>query len=252
MKTDTYHDTTRRTCDTGLIPIRGFQEVSLLDWEGKIASIIFTGGCNLRCGFCHSKDLVSNDPGLPSIPWEEISEFLEKKKGWIDGVEITGGEPALYLKGLLRLIRAIKDMGFLIKLDTNGTMPQAIRSIIDHKAVDYIAMDIKAPLDQKDYSAAVRAPIDIENIKACKDMIISSGIDYEFRTTIVPGLISSAEIEEIARSIVPAKRYRLQQFQAKDTLDPCFLDLKPYSTEELEIMVNKARLYIPDTIIRGN
>jgi pyruvate formate lyase activating enzyme len=234
------------------LPISGFQEVTLIDWEGKIASIIFIWGCNLRCGFCHSKGLVLDNDNKAMAPIGEIIQSINQKKGWIDGIVITGGEPTLYEAGLFSVLQQIKDNGFLVKLDTNGTRPETVKRVINKKLVDYIAMDIKAPLDQVAYTGAVCADIDINNIKESIDIIMSSGLDYEFRTTAVPGVISLGQIGEIARSIKNAKRYRIQQFQAKDTLQQSFLDLKPYPLKELTEMVEKAREYIPDTSLRGN
>jgi pyruvate formate lyase activating enzyme len=233
------------------MPIRGFQEVTLIDWDGKIASIIFISGCNFRCGFCHSKGLVLKENSPCLVPLEEIMQYLDKKQGWIDGVVITGGEPTLYCENLLSLLQDIKGIGLAVKLDTNGTRPEILKSAIDKGLVDYIAMDIKAPLEQDTYSRVVSADISIEDIKASRDVIIASGIDYEFRTTAVPGVVSLNDIEKISESIMPAKRYRIQQFQAKDTLSPFFLSLKPYSRKELLLMADKAREYIPDTLIRG-
>jgi pyruvate formate lyase activating enzyme len=233
------------------MPISGFQEVTLIDWEGRIASIIFISGCNFRCGFCHSKSLVLPESGSRAVPVSAIFQYLDKKQGWIDGVVITGGEPTLYRESLLGLLEDIKNLGLAVKLDTNGTSPEVLKLAIDKGLVDYIAMDIKAPLEQHAYSGAVSADISIEDIKASRDVIIASGIDYEFRTTAVPGVVSLNDVEKISESIMPAKKYRIQQFQAKDTLNPFFLSVKPYSKKELQLMASKAREYIPDTSIRG-
>jgi pyruvate formate lyase activating enzyme len=230
--------------------IKGFQQATLLDWEGKISSIIFLGGCNFRCGFCHSRDLVLNPEKLDSISFSDIDSFLCSKKGWIDGVEITGGEPTLYGDKLVNLIQAIKNRGFMVKLDTNGTNPALLAKLLSQSLLDYIAMDIKAPLDQNIYRSVTGIDIDLQPIIKSKDIIIGSSIDYEFRTTIIPGFISEDFVKNIAQSLMPAKRYRLQQFQPKDTLDFSFIEMKPLSEECLDEMAAIAKTYIPDTRLR--
>jgi pyruvate formate lyase activating enzyme len=251
----TYHEQQSKVKETGkevkVFPeIKGFQQTTLLDWEGRVASIIFLGGCNFRCNFCHSRDLVLNAGNLDTVPLDSIDNFLRSKKGWIDGVEITGGEPTLYGEALVNLIRHLKDMGFMVKLDTNGTNPGLLAEMLHNGFLDYIAMDIKAPLNKGRYRDVTGVDADIDSIIRSKDIIISSLCGYEFRTTIIPGIISVSCIKEIAQSLLPAKRYRLQQFRPMDTLDPAYLSLKPYPEKDLEKMEDTARCYIPDTRLR--
>ena len=200
--------------------------------------------------FCHSRDLVLNPEKLDSVSFDDIDTFLRSKKGWIDGVEITGGEPTLYGNRLINLIRYLKSMGFLVKLDTNGTNPDLLAKMLDNELLDYIAMDIKAPLNKERYHSIAGVGVDIEAIIASKDIIVGSKIDYEFRTTIIPGIISVNCIKEIAKSLCPAKRYRLQRFQPKDTLAPYYLELKPYLEKDLKEMTDIAKRYIPDAEFR--
>ena len=232
--------------------IKGFQEATLIDWDGKIASILFLGNCNFRCGFCHSKVLVEDFDSMDTIPFYKIAGFLKQKKGWIDGVVITGGEPSLYNGALVELIVAIKGLGFQVKLDTNGMNPELLKEVINNHMVDYIAMDIKAPLREEDYQNAVRCKVDIERIIRSKDIILNSDFDYEFRTTVVPGIINKENIASIARAIKNAKKYCLQQFVPRDTLDPAFLSLKPYAIEEIRAMADSILPYIANTVIRAN
>jgi len=231
--------------------IKGFLRTTLIDWEGKVASEIFLGGCNFRCGFCHSKDLVLNPEQIESIPYRDVDSFLLSKKGWIDGVVICGGEPTLCKEELINLISRIKKISLLVKLDTNGTNPEALKTLFDMNLLDYVAMDIKAPLNQKQYSNAAGVDVDIDDIIKSKDLIIASGVDYEFRTTAVPNLISITEIEDIVKSISPCKRYRIQQFQPKDTLDESFVKLKPLKFELLQEMADLAKKYISDVSIKN-
>lgn len=232
--------------------IRGFQKISLIDWDGKIASIIFLGGCNFRCGFCHSSSLVLAEDKLEPIPFEGIERFLKAKSTWIDGVVITGGEPTLNEEQLSVIVAAIKELGFLVKLDTNGSRPKVLKKLIDSRAIDYIAIDIKVPLAKGRYQIAVNAPVNIEDIIESKDIISSSGIEHEFRTTVVPGIVSISDIAEIAKSIVPAKKYCLQQFVPRNTIDSSYLNVKPYPIEELHKMATIASEYLPSVTIRKN
>ena len=231
--------------------IKGFQKATLIDWDGKIASIIFLGGCNFRCGFCHSKALVEDHCSLETVPFCRISEFLKKKKGWIDGVVITGGEPSIYDSALIELISDIKDLGFQVKLDTNGTNPGLLKEIIAKQVVDYIAMDIKAPLCENDYKNAVKCSVDISKIIASKNIILDSCLDYEFRTTVIPGIVNKENILLIAESIKNAKKYCLQQFVPRDTLDPSFLLLRPYGIEEIRAMAHSVSLYVENISVRA-
>ncbi len=232
--------------------IKGFQEVTLIDWDKKIASVIFLGGCNLRCGFCHSSSLAIANDSLETIPFEHIRKFLETKKGWIDGVVITGGEPMLDKAGLFDLAKTIKKMGLLIKVDTNGTKPEVLREIIESKLVDYIAMDIKAPLSFKEYVKAAGIEIEISDIVASKNILLNSEMDYEFRTTAVPGIIDCPDIAEIAKTIIGAKKYCLQQFVPKDPIDIFFRNIKPYPADKLHQMVSIASEYLSNVVLKNN
>jgi len=232
--------------------IKGFQESTLIDWSDRVASIIFLGGCNFRCGFCHSKALVEDFDRIETIPFYKIAGFLKEKKGWIDGVVVTGGEPFVHKESLIELITAIRNLDFQVKLDTNGTNPELLKEVIDNHIVDYIAMDIKAPLCEKDYRNAVKCNVGIERIVLSKDVVLNSDCDYEFRTTIVPGIIDKENIISIARSIKNAKRYCLQQFVPRDTLDPAFIFLKPYKIEEIQVMADSVRKYVKNIVVRSN
>jgi len=232
--------------------IKGFQEVTLIDWDKKIASLIFLGGCNLRCGFCHASHLVTPNDTLETISFDSINKFLETKKGWIDGVVITGGEPMLDKAGLFELARAIKRKGLLVKVDTNGTKPEVLREIIESKLADYIAMDIKAPLILEKYFKASGIEIEINDIITSKNILLNSEIEYEFRTTVVPGIVDCPDIAEIAKTIIGAKKYCLQQFVPRDPIDISFLNIKPYPAAKLYQMVSVASEYLPNVVLKNN
>ncbi len=211
--------------------IGGFQKFSLIDYPGKICAIVFTQGCNFRCPYCHNPELVKPELFERPIPEEEILSFLKNRVGKLDAVEITGGEPTLQ-RDLLEFIKKIKDMGFLMKLDSNGTNPEILEKAIKEKIVDYLAMDVKAPLEK--YSKVVGTKVDTKKIRQSIDLIMNSGIDYEFRTTIVRSLLSKEDIIGIGKLIRGAKMYFLQKFIPTKTLDPNFLKETTYSSEELE------------------
>lgn len=224
----------------------------MLEWEGKLTSILFLPGCNLRCPFCHARSLVLESDTITSIPFEEIKGCLVKKKNWIDGVCITGGEPLLH-DWLSDLINEIRKLNFKIMLETNGALPERLKMLLDAKIVDYVSMDIKASLSgsSEKYKKATTSDIDIGKIKSSIDIIMRSGTDYEFRTTVVPGIVSETDIEDIAKSIEGAQRFCLQQFVPKDTIDPAYLKIKPYPKSALLEMAKSAEKFVKKVVIRN-
>jgi len=215
--------------------LAGLQKTSLIDYPGKITAIIFVFGCNFCCSYCHNPELVK-----PKLKPEEISQkdffaFLKKRKKVLEAVTITGGEPTLY-KDLPKSLKKVKGLGFLVKLDTNGTNPKMLKELIGKKLVDYIAMDIKAPL--KKYKKVVGKSVDIKNIKKSIEMIKRSEIrdlDYEFRSTVLPKLHTREDVKEMAKLIKGAKRYFLQNFIFQNKLlNSKFKKEKGFSSKELE------------------
>lgn len=211
--------------------IGGFQKFSLIDFPGKLSAIVFTQGCNFRCPYCHNPELVESSKFLDPIPEEEIFTFLETRKGKLDAVSITGGEPTLQ-PDLEEFVRKVKAMGFLVKLDTNGTNPKLVKKLIDAKLVDYLAMDIKAPLNR--YADVTRVNIDVEAIAESIELIKSSGVEYEFRSTLVKGLLSYVEVVNMAKLLGQAKRYFLQKFVATKTLDSSYMTATAFSDDKLQ------------------
>jgi len=221
--------------------IGGFQKFSLIDYPGKICAIVFTQGCNFRCPYCHNPELVKPSLFGKTIPEEEILSFLEKRKEKLDAVEITGGEATLQ-KDLVDFIRRIKEMGYLVKLDTNGSNPEMLEIIINHGLVDYIAMDIKAPLEK--YKEVTHSVISPEKIKRSIRIIMNSNIKYEFRTTVVKSQLSEEDIISIGKLIEGAELYILQKFIPSKTLDPNFLNEKTYSDGELGSLKRKLEKFV--------
>lgn len=208
--------------------IGGFQKTSLIDFPKKIAAIVFTHGCNFRCRYCHNPELVT---GIEKIADENyILDFLDTRKGKLDGVVVTGGEPTLQ-KDLPKFLRKIKDKGFLIKLDTNGSNFEVLKNVANEGLVDYIAMDIKGPLDK--YEKIIDTSCDVLAIKESVDFIKQNNIDYEFRTTVVKPLLEPNDFEYIGNIVEGAKRYFIQNFVYSKILDNGFKNPEPFNKEEL-------------------
>jgi len=231
------------------VNIRGFIETSLLDWDGKVASVIFLPHCNFLCPFCNNGILVAAPEALPEIKVETVEDFIRERKDFIDGVVITGGEPTIH-PWLPELARRLKALGVLVKLDTNGTNPELLSELLNSKLIDYIAMDLKAPLSGK-YHEAAGVNVDLRQITASIELIMNSGLDYEFRTTVVPTLHEAADIEAMARSIKGAKKFVLQQFVPDHTLDENLRTIKPYPKEKMQELAALARKFVPQTVVRG-
>lgn len=228
--------------------IKGFVETSMVDWDGKVSSVVFFPGCNFRCPYCQNGVLIFSPEELRTIPFDEIKKYLLEHKEWIDGVVLTGGEPTIH-KDLPDLIKKIKDLGFLVKLDTNGANPKMMKDLIKAKMIDYVALDFKAPLDER-YDKASGLKVDLKKIKESIKILMNGEIDYEFRCTVVPTILDEDEVEAMAKSIKGAKKFALQQFQPEHTIDENFRILEPYPKEKLEKLVYTANKYVK-TKLRG-
>ncbi len=214
--------------------IVGHQKTSFIDYPDKICSVIFAAGCNFRCSYCHNGHIVNKDQDNLDI--EEIFDFLRKRKKFLDGVCVSGGEPTLY-DDVYDLIYRIKEEGFLIKLDTNGTNPKVLQKLLSENMLDYVAMDIKAPLDKYDWVTA--SNVDKKSIIESINLIKSSNIDYEFRTTVCKGLITREDILDISELIKGSKRYYIQNFKDTETVLGGEGILHPYEELALLKIVNE-------------
>ncbi len=220
-----------------MIKIGGLQKLTLIDFPGRLAATVFLSGCNFRCPFCYSAELVlpSKIKNQSQFPEKEIFDFLDNRKELLEGVVICGGEPTIN-KDLAFFIKKIKSLGFLVKLDTNGSRPNVLKNLIDKELIDYVAMDIKAPREK--YGEIV-GNLDgwndriLDNINKSVDILKDSRVEYEFRTTMVPKLLKKEDILKIVHWIRPAKKYFLQEFRPEKTIDPKFEKVKPYSREYL-------------------
>jgi len=233
--------------------IKGFIDISLVDWDGKISSVVFLAGCNLRCPFCYNIKLVLHPEKLPTIPFEQIENRLKKSRGWVDGVVITGGEPTIH-SDLLELCEKINETDFLVKLDTNGTNPVMVKELIDKRLVDYIAMDVKAPLTVEKYSKVCGVNVEnlIGKIEETIDLLLMDEVECEFRTTVVPGLHEEQDIEEICQRIKGCRKYVIQNYKGDvETVDPKFNGLKPFSEEKMKAFLTTAKKIVHNTTLRG-
>ena len=223
--------------------LSGLQKLTLLDFPGRIAATVFTRGCNMRCPFCHNASLVVGDSDI--IFEEDFFAFLESRRGRLGGVCISGGEPTLQ-PDLVDFIKRIKDMGFEVKLDTNGTNPKLLSLLIDEGLVDYVAMDIKSSPER--YGAVCGRSVDMEKIKKSIDILMQGKIDYEFRTTVAKPLFSTEDFVEIGRMIKGAKRYYLQGFL--DSGDIIGEGLSAYSDDEMKTFSEAISPFVGNSQIR--
>lgn len=222
----------------------GLQKLTLLDYPGKMACTVFTSGCNLRCPFCHNAGLVTHIDG-DFIGQEEILQFLSTRKGKLEGLCLTGGEPLLN-KDVANFLSEVKKMGFSVKLDTNGTFPDLLKQLIDDKLVDYVAMDIKN--SQAKYSLTCGVNVDLDKIRQSVELLKSGKADYEFRTTVVRQLHTEQDIEDIAQWLVGARSWYLQQFV--DSGDLIGQGMTAWDESTMHKFAETANKYLP-TFVRG-
>jgi pyruvate formate lyase activating enzyme len=231
--------------------IRAVIETSLVDWDGKITTVLFFDKCNFMCPFCQNWELILHPEKFPVIPWEDIEKKLVKKEKWVDGVVLTGGEPLIFKKEVFDIARKIKQRNLSVKIDTNGAYPDVLRELLDAHLVDYVAMDIKAPIDERYYKAAGKQ-IDLENIKESIHILMKGHVEYEFRTTVVPGIIDEDAIKKIGESIQGASLWVLQTYVPKNAYRKNYrgkLD-KNYS-EQLHQFSSIAKNYAAKVKVRG-
>jgi len=230
--------------------IDGLQKMTLLDYPGKVAATIFTFGCDFRCGFCHNPALVHarlRDTNA-RVSEEKIWEFLKSRKGFLEAVVITGGEPTLQLD-LSIFLKKLKGLGYLVKLDTNGANSAALRDLLDNDLVDFVAMDIKNSLER--YSETVESEVDLEEIKKSIRIIKDSGVDYEFRTTLVQGLHNLEDILKMAEMIKGSKKYVLQNFVSRDVLvDEKYVGCRGFASDFLKEAAKKCEALVEKCEIR--
>lgn len=227
--------------------IGGLKKVSLIGYPRRICAVIFTRGCNFRCPYCHNPELV--DPALykSSLTEEEVFSFLEKRRGKLDAVTISGGEPTIQ-PDLFRVIQRIKAMGYLVKIDTNGSHPDVLEKLMCENLVDYIAMDIKAPLEK--YGKITGTDTSTNDIRRCIEMIMAADVPYEFRTTVVKSMLAENDIIAIGSLIGNAHSYVLQKFVPTIILDPNFLTQPTFTDEELAVIQKELETKVSHVTVR--
>ena len=227
--------------------ICGFNKTTLLDYPGRVASTIFLGSCNFRCPFCHNASLVIDTYKNQEIPEEELFSFLKKRTGVLDGVCVTGGEP-LIQQGIEDLLMNIKELGYAVKLDTNGSFPDKLRRLVEQGLVDYVAMDIKN--SQESYGKTIGIEeYDIENVNRSVQYLLRGNVPYEFRTTVVQELHRRSDFESIGRWIEGAQHYYLQQFvDSGDIIHP---GLHGYNKDIMNQALEIVRKRVPTAELRG-
>lgn len=227
--------------------IGGLQRSSLIDYPERISAVIFTQGCNFRCPYCYNPELVDPDRYTEPIREAVIFEFLATRQGKLDGVVVTGGEPTVQ-SDLFSFIKRVKEMGFLVKIDTNGSRPDIVSKGIEGELFDYIALDVKAPLNK--YRIVTNTDVKLDNIKKSIRIVMDSGIDYEFRTTVIKDLLTEEDLCGIGRMIEGAKAWTLQRFVSKKVLNRDFENKSSFSVKELSILQHKLSRFVGDFCIR--
>lgn len=226
--------------------IGGVQKTSLIDYPNKICAVFFASGCNFRCPYCYNSKLVFNKTKLIDEKW--INRFLEERKNFLDAILLSGGEITAQ-PDFVEFIRKIKKYGYLVGIETNGSNPDAIKKVIDGELISFIAMDIKS--DLKTYDKAARVNVDKEKIKKSVELIKNSNIEYEFRTTVIPGLFDESIAENIGKWLKGSKKYVLQQFKAnKDMINNDFKNKKPYKQAKIQKFEEILKKYIKDVGVR--
>ena len=228
--------------------VSGLQKLTLLDYPGLVACTVFTGGCNLRCPYCHNASLALPERARDTIPEDELLTFLKKRQGLLDGVAVTGGEPLLH-NGLPELLAKIKDLGFRVKLDTNGSFPDRLRAVVEAGLVDRVAMDIKAA--PENYARTTGVPgLDPGPIRESAAFLLSSCPDYEFRTTCVKGIHTPEDFKAIGKWIAGTREYYLQDFKDSGDLIQGG-GLSAFSQTEMEQLADIVRPFVPAVALRG-
>ncbi len=228
--------------------IAGLQKLTLLDFPGKVACTLFTRGCNFKCPFCHNASLVVRADEQKPYANAEILAFLKKRAGVLDGVAITGGEPTL-MPGLHDFIKEIKDLGYAVKLDTNGTRPDVIKKLVEDKLVDYVAMDIKNHPAKYAYTAGLADNYDLTSIIESKNYLMEGNVDFEFRTTVAKPFHTEEDFYLIGEWIKGNEKYFLQQF--KDSGDIIGKEISSYNESEMENFLNVLLPFVPNAQLRG-
>ncbi len=228
--------------------IKGFQGTSLLDFPGRIASLIFFGGCNLTCPFCHNPSLVLDPEQYPDIPMAALLEELQGRRSFIDGVVVTGGEPTLH-RDLLPFLREVKALGLQVKLDTNGLAPAVLEQALSEGTIDYLALDLKTSPVR--YGELHGAAVCVDDLLESVRLILDSPVESEFRTTCVPGFVEEADVRRIGEAIRGARHWVFQQFLPGPALEPTLRERVPHPSDKILSFSELGKGYVQRVSARG-
>jgi len=231
-----------------LVEIKGIEKFSSRDFPGHISSTVFFGGCTFRCPYCHNSQLVLEPETIPSMAADGFLSYLDGRKGWLEAVCLTGGEPLLH-EDIEDIIRVVRERGLLVKLDTNGSFPDRLEALLALGLLDWVALDVKAPLER--YREVTRSAIDLEKIVRSIDLLRVGGVKHTYRTTVVPGFVGKDDVVKIGEWLEGARSYLVQSFVPQTTIDPAFLEIKPFSQAELEAIADAARPYFGEVRLEG-
>jgi pyruvate formate lyase activating enzyme len=228
--------------------IKGIEKFSSRDFPGHISSTVFLGGCTFRCPYCHNADLVLRPETIPTMAADYFLSYLDGRQGWLEGICFTGGEPLLH-DDLEDLIRVVRERRLLVKVDTNGSFPDRLEGLLALGLVDWVALDIKAPLER--YREVTRSNVDVEKVVRSADVIRASGVKAILRTTVVPGLVGKEDVVKIGEWLQGAPLYVIQQFVPRTTIDPAYLEVKPYGRSGLDEIAAAAKPFFGEVRIEG-
>ena len=228
--------------------IKGFQGTSLLDFPGRVASLVFWGGCNLTCPFCHNPALVLDPNACPDLDADALLADLAERTPFIDGIVVSGGEPTLD-PTLSDWLTRVKELGLAVKLDTNGLRPDVLSALLERGLVDYLAIDLKTSPDR--YAELHTGPVDRDALIASIRQAMAAPVTVEFRTTCVPGVVNAPAIHALGQLIRGAPRWALQQYHPAPALDPAWREIAPYSAEKIADLATIARQYVQEVVVRG-
>jgi pyruvate formate lyase activating enzyme len=234
-----------------MVEIKGFIPNSLIEWEGRIASIVFLAGCNLRCRYCHAHHLILNPRNVERTDSEQVFRYVRRQGRWLDGVVITGGEPTLHGEGLVDLVSRFRELDVPVMVETNGTRPEWIGRLLRDGLLEGVAMDLKAPLTCTDYRRVAGVEVRIEDIRNSIIAVRTSGLWHEFRLTVVPGLVGPDELERMAPELEGARQVAIQNFRPELCLDPALREVAPFKAEELDELARIVQPFVGRVIIRG-
>jgi len=231
--------------------IKGFIRNSLIEWEGKIVSVVFLPYCNLRCRYCHAGHLIVQPEQLDTIDRREVLDYLTANVGWLDGVAITGGEPTLHAEELIDLIQQFRSCPMQVMVETNGTNPDMVQRLIRDGLVEALSMDLKAPLTPEDYRRVTDADVNVEDVARSVQIIKASGVVHELRVTVVPGLVGRDELERMLPVLEGAQKVALQNFKPDQCLCPQLRSVTPFAAEEMDALQQLVAPIVGRCVVRG-